>query len=351
MGNQMRVVHYISQFFGGIGGEEAAGMSLSVREGPVGPGRALQAQLGDGASIVATLVAGDNYMAERQAEALVAAAQALRELAPSVVVAGPAFGAGRYGLACGALCAMATRELGIPSVTAMHPENPGVLLHRRQTYIVPTGTDVAEMMAVLAKLARLALHLGAGEELGSAVEEGYLPRGYRRYIQRERPGYERAVAMLLARVRGEPWTSEVLDQSYEVVPPARPVADLSRARLGLVTSGGLVPKGNPDRLVSGNASTWFRYSIEGLGELSTQDWESVHGGFSTLFVNSRNPAYVLPLPAIRHYEAAGRIGEVHPNYYATVGNGTAVANAKRMGAEISRELQAAGVTAALLVAT
>jgi glycine reductase complex component B subunit gamma len=347
----LRAVHYLNQFFAGMGGESAAGVPLSTREGAVGPGRALQAQLRDRATIVATLVAGDNYAAERGAEALAAAAQALRELRPDVLVAGPAFAAGRYGVACGAVCAMATRDLGIPSVTAMHPDNPGVLLHRRETYIVPAGPDAGDMAAVLPRLARLALRLGAGEPLGPAAEEGYLPRGHRRNVQRDTPGFERALDMLLARVRGEPWTSEVLAQSYEVVAPAPPVADLAHARLGLVTSGGLVPKGNPDRLVSGNAAAWFRYSIAGLDALGTEDWESVHGGFSTVYLNTRNPAYVLPLPAIRRQEAAGAVGEVYPSYCVTVGNGTSVANAKRMGAEIARELKEAGVDAVLQTAT
>ena len=33
-----RVVHYINQFFGGIGGEEKADHKPEVREGVVGPG-------------------------------------------------------------------------------------------------------------------------------------------------------------------------------------------------------------------------------------------------------------------------------------------------------------------------
>ena len=33
----MRVVHYLNQFFGGIGAEEHAGVGLEVRDGAVGP--------------------------------------------------------------------------------------------------------------------------------------------------------------------------------------------------------------------------------------------------------------------------------------------------------------------------
>ena len=43
----LRVVHFVNQFFGGIGGEQAANVALEVREGPVGPGRLLQELLGE----------------------------------------------------------------------------------------------------------------------------------------------------------------------------------------------------------------------------------------------------------------------------------------------------------------
>jgi glycine reductase len=346
----VRVVHYLNQFFGGVGGEEKANLPVEVLPGPVGPGRALQQLLGGRGEVVATIVGGDNYVSERHDEALATVRAALEELRPGVVVAGPAFDAGRYGGACGAVCALAA-ELGIPCLTAMHPENPAVALHRRRTYIVPTGGGAIDMPNVLPKLARLALKLGAGEELGPAAEEGYLPRGVRRYTERERPAYERAADMLLARVLGQPWTSEVGLQSYEVVPPAPPVGDLRPVKLALVTSGGLVPKGNPDRLPSGNVRDFFRYRIEGVETLPVGEWESVHGGFLTQAVNTRNPAYVLPLPVLRAKERRGEIGALYPHYFATVGNGTSVSNAKGFGQAIARELKEAEVRAVVLVAT
>ena len=58
-----RVVHYLNQFFVGVGGEEAAGKPPSRIDGPVGPGRRLQALLGDGFEIVATVWCGDDYAA------------------------------------------------------------------------------------------------------------------------------------------------------------------------------------------------------------------------------------------------------------------------------------------------
>ena len=64
MAEAIRVVHYLNQFFGGIGGEAQAYEPVQVKPGPVGPGRALQSALGDQATIVGTLIAGDNYFTE-----------------------------------------------------------------------------------------------------------------------------------------------------------------------------------------------------------------------------------------------------------------------------------------------
>ena len=57
--------------------------------------------------------------------------------------------------------------------------------------------------------------------------------------------------MLLARMGGRDWTTELPIRMPDAVVPAQPIADLSNARLGLVTTGGLVPRGNPDGLVRG----------------------------------------------------------------------------------------------------
>ena len=346
----IRVVHYINQFFAGIGGEEEAYAPLEVREGPVGPGRALQQALGDAGSVVGTIVAGDNYFVEEQDKALPQTAQALDELKPDLVVAGPAFDAGRYGLACALVCKEAS-ERGIAAVTGMHPENVGVLTYRRDIVAVPSGLSVAELASVIAKMAALGLKLARGEELGPALEEGYIPRGYRRAVMKEKLGYERAVEMLVARVSGKPYVSEVQVKAYDSADPAPPIENLSEATLALVTSGGMVPRGNPDRLVSAHASGFFRYSIEGLDALSVEDWESVHGGFNTTILNTENPNYALPLTRVRELERQGVFKKLYHHYFATVGNQTAVTEARRMGREIVEELKGADVDGVLLVST
>ena len=47
-----RIVHYLNQFYGQIGGEEFADQEPILREGIVGPGTGLQAVLGEKAEIV-----------------------------------------------------------------------------------------------------------------------------------------------------------------------------------------------------------------------------------------------------------------------------------------------------------
>jgi len=344
------VLHYLNQFFGGIGGEEVADLPIQVRDGPVGPGRLLQRKLGPPGEVVATIIGGDNYVAENRDRALEMVREALNHYQPDVVVAGPAFDAGRYGLACAEVCLLA-QEQGISAVTAMYPENPGFTTNRRHLLCVPTGRSATDMAQIVDRLASLADKLVAHEELGSAEEEGYLPRGIRRSVVRAKPGAERAVDMLVARLSGQPFVSEIPVVAYDHVPPAHPVVNLASTRLAIVTSGGLVPRGNPDHLVSAFAQLFFRYSIADQSALVAGDWESIHGGYSTRAVNTKNPNFVVPLDVVREFETQDVFASLYPEYFVTVGNGTAVSDAKRMGATIATELLAAKVGAALFVAT
>src|SRR5215472_7038871 len=136
----LRVVCYLNQFFGQIGGEDKAGVGPQVFAGAVGAARAVQQALGDAGQVVATVACGDNYVAERPDAAVAELLDLVAAQTPDLLVAGPAFQAGRYGVACGALCAAVTARLGIPAVTGMHAENPGVELYRRRVHIVTTGS-------------------------------------------------------------------------------------------------------------------------------------------------------------------------------------------------------------------
>jgi glycine reductase complex component B subunit gamma len=349
MGTPLRVVHYLNQFFAGIGGEDVANLPPRMQNGPVGSGRPLQQILKDDGTVVATLVCGDNYLNDERDAALAAIVTMLPELKPDVLIAGPAFESGRYGLACAEVCKAAQR-VGIPALTGMHPDNPGVESSRPEVLVVPTGASPVAMPAALTAMARLAIKLGSKEALGPAEVEGFLPRGVRRTYSREAPGYRRAVEMLKAKLQKRPFTTEVPILIPERVTPARPIAELSAATIALVTTGGLVRKGNPDRQVSANATRYFRHDVSELESLSGKDWEAYHAGYFNHIVN-KDPNYILPLSFMRDLEHTGEIGGVYPHIYALPGVSTPVAQARRMGADIARELTEARVDGCLLVAT
>ncbi len=148
----MRIVHYINQFFAGIGGEEAAGVPLEVRSGAVGPGRLFEQLIGEGAEVVSTLVCGDNHAVENEDEVVASVVEKVRAANAVLFVAGPCFEAGRYGMISGAVCTAVEAELGIPAVTGMHVENPGVDLYREALYIVDSGQNASEMKNVMGKI-------------------------------------------------------------------------------------------------------------------------------------------------------------------------------------------------------
>ncbi len=241
------VVHYINQFFAGIGGEDKADAAFEIREGAVGPGRALQMAFGEQAEITHTLVCGDNQFHDNRDAILDQLREAIDALKPDLIVAGPAFNAGRYGLACGAVCALARDTFDVPAVTGMFPESPGAEVFHDRVVIVPTGSSAAEMAVVLERIARVGLRLAHGNPLGPAEDEGIIPRSFRgNWVVSPSPAY-RAVDMLLAKLQGIPFSTEIpLPIAGEAVAPATEVPRLAEATLAFVTEGGLVPEANPD---------------------------------------------------------------------------------------------------------
>ena len=340
----MRAVHYLNQFFAGLGGEEAAGAPPARLEGAVGPGRGLLAGL-DGVELVATLACGDDYFGTHEQDALARLLHLFDAEKAELLVAGPAFGSGRYGYACARLAA-AVAARGIPAVAAMHEENPGIAAAER-AYVVPTGGSVAGMRDALPRMAALVAAIASGRELGAPDEEGYLPRGFRRNSRAEKPGAERAIELLLGKLAGE--TRSEVGAGFDRVEPPAPVASLGEAVLALVTEAGCVPQGNPDRLPTIRAPGWLRYPLPD-GALSAEAYESVHGGFDVSLAND-DPNRLVPLDAVRRLQREGRVGRLHDAFYTTTGNGTPVASATRFGREIAAELREAGVEAVLLSGT
>jgi glycine reductase len=345
------IVHYVNQFFAGIGGEEKADAPFEMREGAVGPGRALQMLLGERAKIVRTLVCGDNIFHEKRDAVIEAALNALQAAQANLLVAGPAFNAGRYGLACAALCAAAKETLGLPVITGLFPENPAVEVYHDRVVIVPTANSAVGMREALDAIARVGMKLATGEQLRPAAEEGIIPLGYRANWIVESPAATRAVNMLLAKMRAQPYQSEVaLPPQAERVKPAAPVPDLSHATVALVTEGGLVPFGNPDHIESSSATRWARYPLPMLAANDGANFKSIHAGYDARWVNA-DPDRIVPLDAARALERAGAIGKLHEYFYVTVGTGMSVAHATAIGSAMAKQLIADGVQAAIVTST
>lgn len=205
----MRVLHYVNQFFGQVGGEEVAGIGPSLVDRPLGPGLLLERLLGTQGKVIGTIICGDNYFAERGEAAALEILDLLSPLKFDVLVAGPAFNAGRYGLACGLLCKSLREKLGIPAVTGMFPGNPGADLYRKYVRMVETSANVSGMSKAMPGMVRLALKLWKAEPLGSPEQEGTIPRGIKRTVRSEKLASERAIEMLLRKMKGEPFRSEI----------------------------------------------------------------------------------------------------------------------------------------------
>ena len=349
---KIRVVHYLNQFFAGIGGEDKADYPIELREEVVGPGLAIKAALGDDGEIVATIVCGDNYFSSNEKSATEEILGLIAKFEPDVLIAGPAFNAGRYGFACGAVCKAVGEKFNIPVVTGMYQENPGVDSSKNYAYIVKTGNSAADMRKAVPAMVALVKKIVSGEALLSAEEEGcFAPgAGVRVNFFHSERGSKRAVDMLMAKIKGEPFVTEYPMPEFDRVAANPPVADLTKITIALVTSGGIVPKGNPDRIESSSASKYGRYDITGITDCTAETFETAHGGYDPVYAN-QDADRVLPLDVMRELEAEGVIGKLYHHYYATVGNGTSVANAKAYAAAIGAELKENGVEAVILTST
>jgi glycine reductase complex component B subunit gamma len=346
----MRVIHYLNQFFAGMGGEEKASTPLRKQEAAVGPGRLLEDILGGGSRVVATLICGDNYAVEHQEEVVESVLALVRESNPELFVAGPCFKAGRYGMISGALCAAVQSKLSIPVITGMAEENPGVDLYREALYIIDSGGNAARMRDVLTRMAHLGRKLVNKEGIGLPKEEGYLRRGLIRDQFVEKTAAKRLVEMLIAKTTGKPFETEMVPTAFEPIPMAPAVKDLSKATVMLITDGGLVPKGNPDKIQGMAATNWGAYSIDGMDELKGKDFEISHGGYDPRFVQE-DPDRLVPLDVMREMEQKGVIGKLHHEFLSTSGLANPLSNTRRIGKEMVEKVRREGVDAVILTST
>jgi betaine reductase len=279
-----------------------------------------------------------------------AAVQKIRAANADLLIAGPCFQAGRYGMAAGALCSAVQSQLNIPVLAAMSEENPGTDLYRELMYIVDSGGNAASMRDAVRKMADLARKRIGNQPIGLPKEESYFARGVIRDRFVEQTAGQRLVDMVLAKVKGEPFESEMAPTTFSPVPMPPGVKDLTRAKLLLITDGGLVPKGNPDNIEGSAATRWGSYKIAGCDDLKGEDYEISHGGYDPQFVRE-DPDRLVPLDVMRELEQSGAIGELYEEFLSTSGLANPLSNTRRMGREMADKVKRLGIDAVILTST
>jgi len=347
-----KILHYLNQFFAVIGGEDKAGQEFLFVPKPVGPGVVLCDLLKNQEVECATVVCGDNYFHENEEAVLASLTEVMTGFAPDLFIAGPAFHAGRYGIACAKTASFVRERWNIPAVTGLYEENPGTREIGRHVLVIQTGSSAASMQATIKRFADLsALLLKKDFENVERFKEEYCLRIPRRFtVQAAAPDSVRAVEMLLAKLSGAAFESEIPRIEATPHPVPAPIQDLSHATLAIVTEGGLVPKGNPDRLESSRGTKYFKYSIKERDDLKPGEFEAMHTGYDTSTVNA-DPDRLIPLDAMRRLEQAGNFGKLHDYYYVTTGTGAMPAKMQELGVGIAEELSASGVNGVVLTAT
>jgi glycine reductase len=348
----VKVLHYLNQFFAGIGGEDQAGHEAIFLPRAVGVGAVIEKSLQEHGVEYAMIVCGDNYFHEAEEKALQAIRAGIEQFYPDIFLAGPAFNAGRYGIACAKVCSWVRDNWQIPAITAMQEANPGTQEIGRHIFVIQTGPSTAAMPETLKRISLLIEKLLAQDQ--SAIEnfraEHCLPIARRFTVQTDAPDYVRAVNLLLAKLNGAAYTSEIprIEAQAHAIPNL--TARLKDATVALVTEGGLVPKGNPDRLESSRGSKYFKYSIDGCDDLKHGEFEAMHTGYDTSKVD-QDPDRIVPLDAMRVLEKAQRFKKLHNYYFVTTGTGAMPSKMAELGAGIAGELANSGVNAVLLTAT
>jgi betaine reductase len=256
----------------------------------------------------------------------------------------------RYGVACAKLCDYVKKELGIPSVAAMWYENPAVNMYGKDNYIVSTSETAVGMSKSLPILAKFSLKLAKNEPVRPARLEGYISTGHRYNEYHEKIGAKRVVDILINKLNNKPYFTEIPLRGFEVVPPASMIKNLKNSTIALVTTGGLVPMGNPDKIKQAFAVTYGSYNIKNIDSLNKGIYESIHGGYDTTFA-SNDPHRLIPLDEMRVLEKEGAIGNVYEYFVSTCGVGTNIESSKEMGRKIVAQFKNAGVSAAILTST
>ena len=349
--NLLKAIHYINQFFGQVGGESAADCAPIFHDGLIGCSNILNGLMPH-ITITNTIVCGDNYITNHTQEALIEIFAWLDKKDFDIFFAGPAFMAGRYGVGCGLLCKAISERYDVPVITSMNEENPGVEGFKSSCIIFRGGRKATFMKDDITLMAKYGEKIATKETLLPAKDEGYFPRGIRREISAPdgKMAADRVIDMLLKKLDGKPYQTELVMPKTDRIPPAHAVNNLADCTIALVSSSGIVPFDNPDKIQSASAQKWGKYNIAELNNLPGDKYKTIHAGFDPEAI-CEIPDRGIPVDAMRVYEKEGKFAKLYDYYYVTAGSGTSQKCSAQFGREIASELKQANVDAVILTAT
>lgn len=167
------------------------------------------------------------------------------------------------------------------------------------------------------------------------------------FINYQKPAPARCLDMLLAKYNGEPFQSEVLMEAMDTVRIPNLKCPLKDAVILVITDGGLVPKGNPDRIPSTNAGRYGVYDIRGKLRLEKEEYEVCYQGYDNRYVEE-DPNRLVPVDALRELERCGKIGKLYDSFIATTGVMTSAEKSIRLGRRIASYVMEKQVDAVII---
>lgn len=143
-----------------------------------------------------------------------------------------------------------------------------------------------------------------------------------------------------------PYIPPVIEPEF----PAPGIKNMAHATIALVTTTGIVPKGNPDHIPSSNASIYGYYNISGVDDLTEYEWETADGEYDPVYANL-DADRMVPVDTLRELEQEGRIWKLYEHFWSTAGNGMAIVNAKKMATEIAEQIKTIGIDCVIVTST
>lgn len=167
------------------------------------------------------------------------------------------------------------------------------------------------------------------------------------FINYQKPAPARCLDMLLAKYQGEHYQSEVLMEAMDTARIPSLKCPLEEAVILVITDGGLVPKGNPDRIPSTNAGCFGVYGIRGKSRLEKEEYEVCHQGYDNSYVED-DPNRLVPVDALKNLEKDGKIGRLYDSFISTTGVMTSTEKSIRLGRRIASYVAANSVDAVII---